>query len=169
MIQAQLIGIAFELIPIMCVIPEGLRVRTRKIMGTLLKKEDLWQITADLPAEEVEVFDASGKLAGVIKIRGLTGSELTKYQESLTIRLSSGQTKPNVKFAMAKLIVLSAINDDGSPYFDTSDTKHLDDAPARILVPLFESAQRLCGLTDEVFKEMVEGFDETPSEDSSSG
>lgn len=138
-------------------------------MGSMLKKEDLWQITATLPAEEVEIFDSNGKLAGVIRMRGLTGAELTKYQESLTIRLSSGQTRPNVKFAMAKLIVLSAINEDESPYFETSDTKHLDDAPARVLVPLFESAQRLCGLTDEVFKEMVEGFDETPSESSSSG
>jgi len=156
------------LLPIMCVIPEGRRVRKINIMGSLLKKEDLWQITADLPAEEVEVFDSNGKLAGVIKVRGLTGSELTKYQESLTIRLSSGQTRPNVRFAMAKLIVLTAINDDGSPYFEVSDTKHLDDAPAKILVPLFESAQRLCGLTEDTFKEMTEGFEPMPSEGSDS-
>ncbi len=134
----------------------------------MLKKEDLWQITADLPAEEVEVFDSSGKVAGTIRMRGLTGTELTKYQESLTIRLSSGQTRPNTKYAMAKLIVLSAINEDGSPYFDQSDTAHLDSAPARILMPLFESAQRLCGLTDDAFKEMTEGFDETENEPSSS-
>lgn len=131
----------------------------------MLKKDDLWQLTADLPAEEVEIYDSNGKLAGTIRVRGLTGSELTKYQESLSIRLSSGQTKPNVKFAIAKLIVLTAINEDGSPYFEVSDTKKLDDAPARMLMPLFESAQRLCGLTDDDFKEMVEGFDEIGTED----
>jgi|SRR5688500_1071819 len=149
----------------------GLFLLTRKGSLTImagLKKEDLWQITADLPAEEVEIFDSNGKVAGTIKMRGLSGAELTAYQESLTIRLSSGQVKPNTKYAMAKLIVISAINDDGSPYFEKSDTKHLDDAPARILMPLFESAQRLSGLTDEDFKEMTEGFEETQSEGESS-
>lgn len=135
---------------------------------SILKKDDLWQITANLPAEEVEIHDSNGKVAGVIRMRGLTGSELTAYQESLTIRLNSGQTKPNIKYAMSKLIVISAINEDGSPYFERSDTKKLDDAPARILMPLFESAQRLSGLTDDDFKEMTEGFEETQSEDESS-
>jgi hypothetical protein len=135
---------------------------------SFLKKDDLWQITADMPAEAVEIFDTQGKLAGVIHVRGLSGTELTRYQESLTIRLSSGATKPNTKYAMAKLIVLSAINEDGSPYFDQADTAKLDSAPARVLMPLFESAQRLCGLTDDAFKEMTEGFDETETEPSSS-
>lgn len=135
---------------------------------SLLKKDDLWQITANMPAESVEIFDSNGKLSGEIHMRGLSGTELTRYQESLTIRLSSGQTKPNTKYAMAKLIVLAAINEDGSPYFDQSDTAKLDSAPARVLMPLFESAQRLCGLTDEDFKEMTEGFDETENEPSSS-
>jgi hypothetical protein len=135
---------------------------------SLLNKADLWQITADLPAEEVEIFDAAGNVAGKIRMRGLTGTELTQYQESLVVRLSSGQTKPNSRYAMAKLIALSAINEDGSPYFEKSDVPKLDSAPARVLMPLFESAQRLCGLTDDAFKEMTEGFDETESEPSNS-
>lgn len=161
---------ALDLFPFVCVIPEGVRLYWRKRIPdmSILKKDDLWQITADMPAEEVEVFDSFGKVAGKIRMRGLTGTELTRYQESLTIRLSSGQTKPNTKYAMAKLIVLAAINEDGSPYFDQSDTAKLDSAPARILMPLFESAQRLCGLTDDAFKEMTEGFDETENEPSSS-
>ncbi len=131
---------------------------------SLLAKDALWQITSDLPAEEVEIFDANGKIAGKIRMRGLTGNELTQYQESLTIRLSSGATKPNTRHAMAKLIALCAINEDGSPYFEKSEIVKLDQAPARILIPLFESAQRLCGLTDDAFQEMTEGFDGTESE-----
>src|SRR5690606_31180877 len=127
-----------------------------------------WQITADLPAEEVEIFDSAGNVAGKIRMRGLTGTELTQYQESLQVRLSSGQVRPNTRYAMAKLIALSAINPDGSPYFDKGDIPKLDSAPARILMPLFESAQRLCGLTDDDFKEMTEGFDETETEPSNS-
>lgn len=135
---------------------------------SILKKEDLWSITRDMPAEEVEIFDAYGKVAGVIRMRGLSGSELTAYQEGLTVRGRDGMPKPNTRHAMAKLIVLCAINEDGSPYFDRSETMKLDEAPARILMPLFESAQRLCGLTDDDFKELVENFGETPTDDSSS-
>jgi hypothetical protein len=153
---------------IMCVIPEGRRLVERSLTMSVLKKDDLWQVTADLPAEEVEIHDSNGRVVGVIRMRGLTGTELTQYQESLTIRLSSGQTKPNTRYAMAKLIVLAAINEDGSPYFDKSDTVKLDSAPARVLMPLFESAQRLCGLTDDAFKEMTEGFGETEIEPSDS-
>lgn len=131
---------------------------------SLLKKTDLWQITREMPAEEVEIFDGFGRVAGTIRIRGLSGAELTQYQESLVVRLSSGQVKPNSKHAMAKLIVMCAINEDGSPYFEASDIVKLDDAPARMLMPLFESAQRLCGLSDDDFREMVEGFDGTETE-----
>ena len=134
----------------------------------LLKKDALWSATANLPAEDVEVFDANGNVIGEIRMRGLTGSELTAYQESLVVTLSSGQRKSNARHAMAKLIVLSAINEDGSPYFDKSETVKLDEAPARFLMPLFESAQRLCGLTDDDMKQMTENFDETRNEPSSS-
>jgi len=134
----------------------------------LLKKDDFWGISRQMPAEAVEVHDSTGKVVGEIHMRGLSGRELTEYQNSLTIMLSSGQMKPNTRHAMAKLVALCAINEDGSPYFDKHEIGQLDDAPARIIIPLFESAQRLCGLTDEDFKEMTEGFGETETEVSAS-
>lgn len=135
---------------------------------SLLKKDDLWNAIADLPAEDVELHDSNGKLIGSIRMRGLTGSELTAYQESMTIRMRNGETKPNTRYAMSKLIVLSAINEDGSPYFDKGEVMKLDSAPVRMLMPLFESVQRLSGLSDEAFQEMTAGFEETENEDSSS-
>lgn len=121
-----------------------------------------------MPAEAVEIHDASGKLVGTMHMRGLSGRELTEYQNSLTIMLSSGQMKPNTRHAMAKLVALCAIQEDGAPYFEKHEISQLDDAPARVLIPLFESAQRLCGLTDDDFKEMTEGFGETENESSAS-
>lgn len=133
-----------------------------------LNKEEFWGIARQMPAEAVEVHDSTGKLVGTMHMRGLSGRELTEYQNSLTIMLSSGQLKPNTRHAMAKLVALCAINEDGSPYFEKHEISQLDDAPARMIMPMFESAQRLCGLTDEDFKEMTEGFGETESELSTS-
>lgn len=135
---------------------------------TILKKEDFWNVTRQMPAEAVEVHDANGAVVGRMHMRGLSGRELTEYQNSLTIMLNSGQVKPNTRQAMAKLVALCAINEDGSPYFEKHEIGQLDDAPARVLIPLFESAQRLCGLTDDDFKEMTEGFGETENEPSAS-
>jgi hypothetical protein len=134
----------------------------------MLKKSDLWNITASLPAEDVEIFDSNGVLSGTIRMRGLSAAELTAYQESLVIQLSSGARRQNARRAIAKLIVACAINDDGSPYFETSDIPKLDEAPARMLMPLFESAQKLCGLTDDDMNQLTENFGETRSESSNS-
>jgi hypothetical protein len=128
---------------------------------SILKKEDFWNVTRQMPAEAVEVHDANGAIVGRMHMRGLSGRELTEYQNSLTILLNSGQ-------AMSKLVALCAINEDGSPYFEKHEISQLDDAPARVLIPLFESAQRLCGLTDDDFREMTEGFGETENEPSAS-
>jgi len=136
---------------------------------SIISKADLWQVASAMPAEMVELHDSNGVMIGSIKMRGLTGAELTAYQESLVVTLSSGQRKPNTRHAMSKLIVLCAINEDGSLYFDSkADMLRLDDAPARMLMPLFESAQRLCGLTDDDFKQMVADFDTTQSDHSDS-
>lgn len=128
----------------------------------VLSKDALWQIVADVPTEMVEISDAYGRKAGHIKMRGLTGAELTEYQNGLTIRTKDGRTRTNMRRAMAKLVLLCAINEDGSPYFEDTDLLKIDTMPAVTLMPLFEAAQKLCGLTDDDVKEMTEDF--TPTE-----
>jgi len=138
-------------------------------MATVLSRDDFFQaITEDLPAEQVELIGANGKVRGVVTMRGLTVRELTEYQEKMTITLSSGQRKQNTKHAMALLIAMSAINPDGSPFFDPSDITRMETGAARAMMPLFESAQRLSGLTDEDVKELVGNFDETQNGSSAS-
>lgn len=132
----------------------------------VLSKDALWQIVADVPTEMVEISDAYGRKVGHIKMRGLTGAELTEYQNGLTVRTKDGRTRTNMRRAMAKLVLLSAINDDGSPYFEESDLLKIDSMPAATLMPLFEAAQKLCGLSDDDVKEMKEDFSPTMSEHS---
>lgn len=134
----------------------------------LLNKEQLWAVINDFPAELVTLEDSNGNPVGEIKMRGLSAADLTKYQQSLLITLSSGQQKPNTRHLMTRLIVMCAINDDGSPYFEESDILNLENAPARMIMPLFESAQRLCGLTEDDFKDMVGDFNGTQNGHSTS-
>jgi len=134
----------------------------------MLSKFDLFQITADLPTEVVPIYDAMGNVRGHIRIRGLSGAELTEYQQGLTVNTRDGKTKTNMRRAMAKLILLTACNDDGSPYFDDSDILKIDQMPAKTLMPLFETAQKLCGLTDEDMRDMTEDFTPTQNGHSTS-
>lgn len=152
-----------------CVIPEARRLKNLDTRAMdILGKHDLWQITADLPSELAPIYDATGKMRGHIRMRGLSGAELTEYQQGLTINTRDGKTKTNMKRAMAKLIILCACNDDGSPYFEEGDMFKVDAMPSKTLMPLFEMAQKLCGLTDEDVREMTEDFTPTQNGHSTS-
>lgn len=135
---------------------------------SLLSKDQFWQTVSDLPTDDAPLYDARGTLVGHIRMRGLTGDELTSYQTSLTVQLSNGGQKVNARHAMAKLIVLSAINEDNSPYFDKSDVLKLSQMSAKAIMPLFEMAQKLSGLTDDDMRDLTEGFGEAQSESSDS-
>lgn len=128
-----------------------------------LSRDELWQFANELPTELVPVKDARGEERGAIRMRGLTGSELTEYQKSLTIHTKDGKSRTNMTRAMAKLVLLCACNEDGSPYFDKSELIKVDGMPAATLMPLFEAAQKLCGLSDDDIKEMTGDFTETES------
>lgn len=134
----------------------------------ILSKADLWQIVSDLPSEIVEIRDANGKVRGAIRMRGLSGAELTEYQRGLTIHTKDGKARTNMRRAMAKLVLLSACNGDGSPYFAESDLIQIDNMPAATLMPLFEAAQKLCGLSDDDMKELAEDFTPMNGKDSNS-
>lgn len=138
-------------------------------MSNFLTKDEFWQTASDLPTEDAPLCDARGNLKGYIRMRGLTGDELTTYQEGMTVQ-KNGQQKVNAKHAMAKLIVLSAINatddnpTDTSPYFVKSDVLKLSQMAAKAIMPMFEVAQKLSGLSDDDMKELTEGFTEARNE-----
>jgi len=152
-----------------CVIPEARRLKALEIRAMdILSKDDLWQIVADVPTDYVPVYDANGKPRGKLKMRGLTGGELTDYQTSLTVQTRDGKSRTNMRRAMAKLVLICAINEDGSPYFSDGDLLKVDAMPSKTLMPMFEMAQKLCGLTDDDMKEMVEDFPVTQNAHSTS-
>jgi hypothetical protein len=136
-------------------------------MVNLVSKNEFFEVASALPTDYAPLYDAEGILKGHVRMRGLTGDELTNYQTSMQVT-KNGQTKVNAKHAMAKLIVLSAINEDNSPFFSSGDMLKLSQMSAKATMPMFEIAQTLSGLSDDDMKSLTEGFDEARNENSDS-
>lgn len=130
----------------------------------LLSRDDLWQVMADLPTEDVPLINPAGKRVGVVRMRGLTGREMESYQEAQ----SSGKGDVSYKNAVIGLVILSAINDDNSKLFGKADRIKLSGAPSWMLMTLFHAAGRLSGISENDVKEMVSDFDDAQSSTTSS-
>lgn len=136
-------------------------LETFEPQSSLLSKDMLWQAVADLPTEDVRLVDPAGKFLGVIRMQGLTGRELEKYQEAQ----SSGKGDVSYKNAVIGLVMLSAVNEDGSRMFGPADRMKLSSSPSWFLMKLFEAAGRLSGVTEDDVKEMTADFDDAQSSD----
>ena len=135
-------------------------------MGDFLSKDALWDVASDLPIEDVPlVHPVTKKSVGVIRMRGLTGAEVERYQQAVT---SGNGKQVSTKNAMARLIVISAVNDDGTPYFDPRDMLKLSQSPSWMLLQMFEVAGKLSGVTEDDVKEMTSDFDDAQTDSSPS-
>ncbi|MEV0149110.1 MULTISPECIES: hypothetical protein [unclassified Nonomuraea] len=135
----------------------------------LISKDVLFQVTADLPWEDVQIRKPpNNEVVGTIRLRGLTGDEVNEWQDAAVH--VKGKTRRQSKHAMALLIVASAINEDGSEFFDRRDVLKVGQMPGYVLMQLTEVALKLSGLgDDEDVRELVEGFDDGPSDSDISG
>jgi hypothetical protein len=87
-------------------------VREQELMG-LISKDDLWQVTAQLPWEDVPIRKPpSGEVVGTMRLRGMSGEEVNEWQDASTQQI--GKRRRQSKHSMAMLIVKCAINEDGS-------------------------------------------------------
>lgn len=135
--------------------------------SSFLSKDDFWAASENLPGEEVELVDPHGVSKGKVRMRGLSGTELEDYQEAL--RRQGGGERVSLRNAMTRLVGLTAINEDGSPFFDTKrELSRLGRSPSWMLMQLFDSATRLSGTNATAVKESIENFDDDLSEPSSS-
>lgn len=130
---------------------------------SLISKSELWQATASLPCEDVPIRKPpSGEVIGTMRLRGMSGEEVTDWQDAAVQQ--SGKRRRTSKNAMAMLVVTCAIDADGEQYFEPRDQLKVSQMPGYVLLQLTEVALKLSGLKDEDFEELVEGFDEAPSE-----
>lgn len=111
----------------------------------------------DIEIREVEVPE----WGGIVGVRGMTGHERQKYEESL--RGKKGQI--NTRYALEKLVTLCVVDKDGNRLFSDDDIAALSKKSARALMRVAAVATELSGLTKEDMEEMVENFDETLFDD----
>lgn len=116
---------------------------------------------AILGANDVEVREVEvPEWGGIICVRGMTGRERQKYEESLQGK--KGQI--NTRYALEKLVALCAVDKDGNRLFSDDDIAALSKKSAKALMRVAAVATELSGLTKEDMEEMVENFDETLSD-----
>lgn len=124
---------------------------------TLLSKEAIFA-QRDIKYEDVEVPE----WGGAVRLRSLTGEERDDYEASM-VRQVGNKAKANLRNMRAKLVALSAVNEDGSPLFDPADLMRLGQRNSAALDRLFEACQRLSGLSEDDVKELEEGFAPAPN------
>jgi len=104
---------------------------------------------------------------GTVRVRGLTGRERDAYEASL-LDQRGRNTKANLQNARTKLVVLSVRNADGSRMFTEGQIGELSAKAAAPLDRIWKKARDLSGMSDEDIEELTLGFDDAPSEPSTS-
>jgi hypothetical protein len=104
----------------------------------------------------------------VLRLRGLTGSERDRFEASIN-QQRGGKQRQNTENFRARLIVMCAVNEDGQRLFSRADLKRLGEKSSKALDRVFTKCSEMNGFTDNDVESLTEGFDDGPSEDSTSG
>jgi len=128
-------------------------------MNKILTKDQILQAD-DKHTQEVEVPEWGGRVI----IKTLSGDERDQFEESI-IR----GDKRDFKGIRAKLVALSAVDENGKRLFTFEEAKLLGEKSARALDRVFGAAQKLSGFTAKDMEELTENLSEGQSGDSTSG
>lgn len=109
----------------------------------MLTKDQILGIK-DLQVEKVEVPEWGGH----VFVRGMTGSERDAFEASVVDIRGSSQ-KINMVNVRAKLVSLTICDEDGNRLFEDADVIELGKKSALALQRLFDTAQRLSGLSND--------------------
>lgn len=128
-----------------------------------LTRDAILQAT-DLTFEDVAVPE----WGGVVRVRGLTGTERDAFEASVVERQGK-QSKLNMANIRARLVTLVVVDDDGKRLFSDADVAALGRKSGVALNRVFEVAQRLSGITEADMSELEKNSAGGQSEDSISG
>ncbi|GGM55454.1 hypothetical protein GCM10012275_28230 [Longimycelium tulufanense] len=130
---------------------------------TLLSKE---QILKANDRKTVDVYVP--EWSGTVRLRSLTAKERDDYEASCH-EMKNGVAVPKIENVRARLVALSAVDEDGNCMFKSaSDLLDLSGKAATPINRLFYAAAKLSGLRPEDIKELEQGFDDAQSEPSCS-
>lgn len=100
----------------------------------------------DITTERVEVPE----WGGAVMVRGLTGTERDKYDESLVdMRAGRKHARPDLANTRTKLVVRCIVDADGNLLFSERDIAILGKKSAAALERVYDKAAELSGLNTE--------------------
>lgn len=133
-------------------------------MGTL-SRDDILQAD-DLETVDVEVPE----WGGTVRVKALTGTQRDAFEASIVQMGSNGHRQFKLANMRARFVALCAVDEQGQRLFPSDDdVKALGRKSAAALERVWDAGRKLSRLSDDDVEELVEGFDDGPSEPSTSG
>ena len=129
----------------------------------MLTRDDIFR-ASDVHTEIVDVPE----WGGAIKVRGMTGRERDRYEQSMLVPDKKGTLKPNMTDARARLVAVCAVDDDGNPIFSPDDVLMLSTKSAAALDRVSSVASVLSGISDRDLETLLGNSDSDQSDDSTS-
>lgn len=130
---------------------------------TLLGKDAILA-AKDLNHSDMEVPE----WGGTVRLITLTGTQRDAFEDKSMIQKGDSR-KINLVNFRARLLSLCIVGEDGQRVFSDVEVNLLGQKNAKVLERLFDKAREMNGMTEDDVKELTEGFDDDPSEDSTSG
>ena len=131
-------------------------------MGFLTREQIIGSDAVD--DREYDVVECP-EWGGEVRLSSITGRARDEYEQSL-IEQRGNDRRMNLRNARAKLIVLTAVDENGNKLFTAEDLNALGRKSAKPLDRLFTAAQRLTGLSNDDVTRLTENFGATPDDDS---
>lgn len=104
-------------------------------------------MVAQAPNYEIEKVEVP-EWGGFICVRGMTGKELNRFQETI-IKQRGNKQVLDMTSAREQVAIMCCCDEAGKSVFNDSDLAMLSEKGAGPLQRIFDVAQRLSGLTDE--------------------
>ena len=116
----------------------------------------------DLEIHELEIPEWGNR---VVLVRGMTGRERDKYEDSL-YKQKGKDRKLNVFNARAKLVALCVVDDKGNRLFSDADVAALGDKSSKALDRIFAFAMDLSGIGQEDMDDLTKNSETEDGSDS---
>lgn len=110
---------------------------------------------------QYEVVDLSEEMkrpGASIRVRSLTATERDAFESSL-ITGKGRHTRTDTRNLRAKLVALTAVNDDNSRMFTMKDVDSLGRVNAAVVDKVYGVAARLSGITEKDVEELAGNFE----------
>lgn len=117
--------------------------------GKVLDRNAIFSVH-DIKTEKVFIPEWKGS----VFVRGLTAYERDDFESSL-LDQSKKRTRISMRNARARLVVMAAVNEDGSQMFSEDDIPMLSLKSAIAVDRIYEVASAMAGLGDEDLEELL--------------